>query len=546
MLEASFELIIPLVVASIIDRGISNSDKTHIYSMCALMAILGFLGFISSVTAQYFAAHTAVGFITQVRMALFEKIQSFSYTTLDKTGKSTLINRMTSDTNQLQTGVNLTLRLLLRSPFIVFGAIAMAFGISRVAGFIFGVTVFVLSIIVFGIMFVTIPKYKKVQQSLDEVTDVTSQNLEGARVIRAFCCEDEQKGKFDEKNIKLYRLQSKVARISSLLNPFTFLIINFAVIILIYKGAFEVNSGAITQGKLIALYNYMAQILVELIKLASLIITITKSTASSSRISKILMMDGEYNLAEISIDDKIHEIKFENVSFAYEGAGAEALSNISFTARQGSVVGIIGATGSGKTTLINLIPKFYVPTKGKIYINGVDINKMDKEALRRRVGVSAQNPALFSGSVADNLKLACPEACENDIYKALKKAQADDIEKDAKSLLDKHIEEGGKNLSGGQKQRISIARALLHNPDVLIMDDSSSALDNQTEAKLSAEILKGIDNMTVFIVSQRVSSIIHSDLIIVLDDGKCVGMGTHEELMSVCGVYREIYSLQSL
>lgn len=543
LLEASFELLIPLVVASIIDVGIKNGDKPYIIKMCIIMAALGLIGLICSVTAQYFAARAAVGFTKKLRHALFDKIQSFSYTKLDKLGTATVITRMTSDMNQVQTGVNLTLRLLLRSPFVVLGAMVMAFTIDVKSALIFAAAIPVLSIIVFGIMLISIPLYKKVQSRLDEVTQTTRENLTGARVIRAFALEDREKAAFENKNDGLTAVQRFVGRVSALMNPMTYAIINAATVWLIYTGALRVNSGVLSSGEVVALYNYMSQILIELIKFASLIINITKSVACARRIGDILEISGSEHTGSMPMK-KGGDIEFKNVSLRYDEAGDNTLTNISFKVKSGQTVGIIGGTGSGKSSLTNLILAFYRASSGEILINGQNINDIDTDSLRKNVAVVPQRAVLFSGTIRDNMRWGNAKATDEEIYKALETAQATDIIKSKENGLDSIIEQGGRNLSGGQRQRLTIARALTKNADILILDDSSSALDFATDAKLRAA-LKNIDNKpTVFIVSQRTSSIKHADIIIVLDDGYAVGIGTHSQLLESCDVYREIYDSQ--
>lgn len=543
LLEASFELLIPLAVAALIDSGIKNADKPYILKMCAVMVSLGLIGFICSVTAQYFAARAAVGFTKKLRHALFEKIQGFSYTELDRLGTSTVITRMTSDMNQVQTGVNLTLRLLLRSPFVVLGAMVMAFAIDVKSALIFAVTIPVLSVIVFGIMTVSIPLYKKVQARLDTVTQTTRENLTGARVIRAFALENNEKDEFEQKNNSLTKMQSFVGRVSALMNPLTFAVINAAVAWLIYTGAVRVNSGVLSSGQVVALYNYMSQILIELVKFASLIISITKSLACARRISDVLDTDSVQPGGNAPMP-RGGEVEFRNVCLRYDGAGENTLTDISFRVKSGQTVGIIGGTGSGKSSLVNLIPAFYRASGGQILINGADINDIDEAELRRHVAVVPQRAVLFSGTIRDNILWGSESATDGEIYKALETAQALDVVKSKENGLDSVIEQGGRNLSGGQRQRLTIARALVKNADILILDDSSSALDFATDAGLR-RALKKLDNRpTVFIVSQRTSSIRHADVIIVLDDGCAVGVGTHESLLETCEVYREIYESQ--
>lgn len=544
-IEAVLELFVPVVVADIIDKGIGGGDKGYVINMCLLLAGIGLTGLLFSVTAQFFAAKAATGFAKRVGGALFRHIQGLSYTDLDETGASTLITRMTSDLNQVQTGVNMTLRLLLRSPFIVFGAMIMAFTIDVQSALVFAAAIPVLSAIVFGIMLVCIPLYKSVREKLDKVLGKTRENLTGARVIRAFCKEEKEIGEFEAANSVLTDEQKHVGRISALMNPLTFAVINIAIIALIWCGAWRVDSGALTQGEVVALYNYMSQILVELIKLASLIITITKAVACGNRIEAALesgegMSEGTESGG---FSGYKYSVEFRNVSFGYKGGGESSLENIDFAAEKGSVIGIIGGTGSGKTTLVNLIPRFYEATKGDIYIDGIDIKDYKTEALREKIGVVPQKAALFKGSIRDNMKWGKENATDEEIYKALEIAQAKEVVDGKEGGLDYVIEQGGKNLSGGQRQRLTIARALVKKPEILILDDSASALDFATDARLR-KALKELKDTTVFIVSQRTSSIRHADKIIVLDDGKAVGTGTHDELLKSCEVYSEIYNSQ--
>ncbi len=544
MLEASFELLVPLVVAAIIDTGIGNGDKSYILKMCAILIMLGIVGLISSVTAQYYAAKAAVGFSKKLRGVLFDKIQSLSFSEIDNLGTSTMITRMTSDVNQVQTGVNMVLRLFLRSPFIVFGAMIMAFTIDVKAALIFALMIPILLIVVFGIMLITIPLYKKVQKHLDGIMKITRQNLMGIRVIRAFCKEKQEVEEFDKENKNLTISQKFVGRISALMNPLTYIIVNIAIIVLIYVGALRVESGIITQGAVIALYNYMSQILVELIKLANLIVIITKSLASAGRIELILKMKPslEYidNNNEKSEDKDCHVV-FENVSLTYKGAGDESLTDINFCVKRGETIGIIGGTGSGKTSLINLIPHFYDCTKGRVLVDKKDVKEYKIEELRKKIGIALQKGVLFRGSIRDNIKWGKEDATDEEIIKALETAQAIDILKGKKRGLDEEINQGGKNLSGGQIQRLTIARALVKNPEILILDDTSSALDYATDAALKNAIKNMENPPTTFIVSQRTSSISHADKIIVMEDGNMVGVGSHRELLESCEIYKEIY-----
>ena len=545
LLEATLELFVPLVVAAIIDTGINNGDRSYIIRMCLVLILLAVAGLLFSVTAQYYAAKAAVGFIKKLKQKLFSHIQSLSFTQLDTIGTSTLITRMTSDMNQLQTGVNLSLRLLLRSPFVVFGAMVMAFTIDVKAALVFVAAIPVLSAVIFGIMIWCIPLYRKVQERLDKVLGLTRENLTGVRVIRAFNIEESEINNFEEKNDELTIMQKRVGRISSLMNPVTYVIINLAVIVLIYTGAVRVEAGIITQGAVVALYNYMSQILVELIKLANLIINITKSVACGNRIQAVLDIkpDIEENrrIPEIIKTDII--VEFKNVYLRYKNAGDYSLSNISFKVRRGETIGIIGGTGSGKSSLINLIPRFYDATSGEVIIDGVDVKDCPVEQLRRKIAVVPQKAVLFKGTVRDNIRWGKNDASDEEIYEALAVSQAKEMV-ESKGGLDYEIEQGGRNLSGGQKQRLTIARALVKKPEILILDDSASALDFATDAALRKAIREMRYTPTVFVVSQRTSSIQYADNIIVLDDGQIAGMGKHDELMRTCRVYREIYESQ--
>lgn len=543
MLEATFELIVPLVVASIIDNGIKNGDLNLVIRKAGTLVLLAVVGMIAAITAQYFAAKAATGFATEVRHSLFEKIQSFSFTELDNIGTSTLITRMTNDVNQAQSGVNMVLRLFLRSPFIVVGAFVMAMSIDFKAGLIFLLVIAVLSAVVATIMKVTVPMYRDVQNTLDGVTLMTRENLTGARVIRAFTEEEQEYSQFSKKNNLLAHFQRAVGRISALMNPITYIIINLGIVFLIYYGALSVNSGSLSQGQVVALYNYMSQILVELIKFANLIVTISKAFASGSRIATVLDIDSTLQ----STDDKTvynnHSVAFDNVSLKYHGAGDESLTDISFFADKGDVIGIIGSTGSGKSSLVNLIAHYYDATKGKVTVNGRDVKSYDKTELRSNIGFVMQKAVLFAGTVRDNIKWGKQNATDDEINEALKIAQIYDTVYD-KDGLDTVIEQGGANFSGGQKQRLSIARAVVSKPDIIILDDSASALDFATEKALREAILSLDYKPTLFIVSQRCSSILGADKIIVLDDGKCIAAGTNEQLLKSCEVYREIYSSQ--
>lgn len=547
LLEASFELIVPLVMAAIIDNGITASDKPYIWKMGGVLVLLAAVGLASSVTAQYFAAKAAVGFSTKLRHILFEKIESLSFSKMDTVGTSTLITRMTSDINQVQSGVNLVLRLFLRSPFIVFGAMAMAFTVNVRAAMVFVVTIPLLSIVVFSVMAASLPLYKKVQSSLDTVLSHTRENLEGTRVIRAFNKQNDEIDSFNRDNELLTNMQQVVGRISALTNPLTFIIINIATIAVIVSGGKQVYAGILTQGEVVALVNYMSQILVELIKLANLIVQVTKAVACGNRIADVLSIPSklpEKNPKLIGAKDGAPEVEFDHVCMTYEGAADETLTDISFTVQKGQTIGIIGGTGSGKSSLVNLIPRFYDATKGTIRIQGNDINDYDAVQLRDKIGVVMQKAVLFAGTIADNLRWGKNDATEEEMWKALDIAQATEVVKGKEGGLDYMIEQGGKNLSGGQKQRLTIARAVVKDPDILILDDSASALDFATDASLRAA-LKGMHgDKTIFIVSQRTSSIQFADNIIVLDDGQMVGFGPHEELLKTCETYKEIYDSQ--
>lgn len=546
MLEASFELFIPLVVASIIDGGILSGDRTHIILMVLLMALLGFVGLASSVTAQFFAAKAAIGFSTRLRHVLMAHIQSLSYTELDTLGTSTLITRMTSDVNQVQTGVNLCLRLLLRSPFVVFGAMVMAFTIDFDCALVFVGVIAVLLVIVFSIMLATIPMYRRVQGQLDSVTATTRENLSGVRVLRAFCKEEAEIEKFSRHSEMLTKMQLSVGRVSAAMNPLTYIVINAAVILLIRTGAVRVNMGSLSQGEVVALYNYMSQILVELIKMANLIIQLTKAWACGDRIASVLdihssQQDGAY------VPDQgasLGSVEFNDVALQYKNAGAESLSGISFQAQPGQVIGVIGGTGCGKTSLVGLIPRFYDATKGIVRVGGRDVREIRKETLRERVAIVPQKAVLFKGTIRSNLLWGNQNATDEELLEALRTAQALDVVESKPGRLDEPVEQGGRNFSGGQRQRLTIARALVNKPDVLILDDSASALDYATDAALRRAIREMSPRPTTFIVSQRASSVRFADMIIVLDDGKAVGIGTHEQLLENCPVYREIYASQ--
>ena len=554
MLEASFELIVPLVVSAIIDVGIAGSDRGFILQMCLIMVALGLIGLGCSVTAQYFAAKAASGFGTKVRHALFAHIQTFSFSEIDKAGTATLITRLTSDINQAQSGVNMVLRLFLRSPFIVFGAMVMAFTIDWKAALIFVVTIPLLSLVVFGVMAASIPLYRKVQERLDKVLGITRENLTGARVIRAFHKEEEEKERFEERLESLASMQTYVGKISAFLNPVTYVIINGATIVLLYTGAVQVNVGNLTQGEVVALVNYMSQILVELIKLANLIVTITKAAACANRVSSILeikstMPSRREPRSQQSRETEDHRadipaVEFSHVGLAYQDAGAESLSDIDFSVKKGETIGVIGGTGSGKTSLVHLIPRFYDVTRGEVLIQGKNVKEYSLEELRQKVGIVMQKAVLFQGTIRENLCWGKEDATDAELYQALDTAQAREVVESKQGKLDSFVEQGGKNFSGGQKQRLTIARALVRKPEILILDDSASALDYATDARLRKAIRKMEGSPTVFIVSQRTSSIQHADKIIVLDDGEVAGIGTHEKLLDQCQVYREIYDSQ--
>lgn len=555
LLEASFELIIPIIMACIIDNGIANKDNDYIFKMCMLMVLMGIVGLVCSLTAQFFAAKAAVGFATKLRRNLFIHIQNLSYRELDNIGTTTLITRMTSDINQIQTGVNLVIRLFLRSPFIVFGAMIMAFRVNLRATMIFVITIPALSIVVYGIMVISIPMYKKVQERLDKILLAIRENLSGTRVIRAINYEKEEIKSFNNANEKLTRKQLLVGRISSLMNPLTYVIINIAIIALVYKGAVEVYNGVITRGEVVELVNYMSQILVELIKLATLIITVTKSVASGNRVQEIFEIEStmskeknennleEYEHGEKISFEKVNNIIYDHVGLIYDKAMEETLSDITFEINEGEVVGIIGGTGSGKTSLINLMPRFYDAISGIIKINGEDIKKYNLIELRKQIAVVPQKSVLFQGTIRENIQFGKKDATDQEIDKALKSASAYDFVYDKDGKLEYLIEEGGKNLSGGQRQRLAIARALVTDASVIIFDDSMSALDYATDAALRKEI-RNIKNKIKIIVSQRVVSLRDTDRIIVLDDGRIAGIGNHEELMDTCQVYQEIYHSQ--
>lgn len=575
MLEASFELLVPLVMAAVIDKGIEGNNKSYIVSMCLVMILLGLIGFVCSITAQYFAAKAATGFARKLRYEMFSHIQKLSYSKLDTAGTATLITRMTSDVNQVQSGVNMFLRLFLRSPFIVIGAMVMAFYVDVKAAVVFAVAIPVLSLVVFGIIFANIPLYKKVQNGLDKVLLVTRENLNGIRVIRAFNREAEEIEDFDEKNIALTKIQLFAGRISALLNPITYVIINFALVILLYKGAVRVDTGYITQGDVIALISYMSQILIELVKLANLIVTLTKAAACASRIQGVMEIpegmetggmetEGERKegaeketgeeqyeqgrtTESSNIEEKIENdevVRFDHVGFTYEGAGGEVLTDMDFSVKKGETVGIIGGTGSGKSTLVQLIPRFYDANTGSVYVDGKEVREYEIEELRDKIGMVPQKAALFKGTIRDNILFGRKDATDEMIEEAIDVACAKEFIEAKEGGLSAKVEQGGRNLSGGQKQRLTIARALVRRPKILILDDSCSALDYATDAALRAGIKKLSYHPTVFIVSQRTASIQYADKIIVLDDGEIAGMGNHEELLKTCQVYQEIYDSQ--
>ncbi|MBQ8747714.1 MAG: ABC transporter ATP-binding protein [Clostridia bacterium] len=546
LIEATLELLVPLVVAKIIDKGIGGGDKEYIVRMCLLLGALGIIGYLFSITAQYFAAKTAVGFVTRVKHALFAHLGKLSYEELDTLGTSTMITRITSDMNQIQTGVNLALRLLLRSPFVVFGAMVMAFTIDTKAALTFAVAIPLLFLVVFSVMLASIPLYKKVQKALDSVVKSVRENLTGIRVIRAFCREKTEEADFRKKNDELTARQKFVGRISALMNPVTFVIINLATVWLIHEGALRVEIGILTQGAVIALYNYMSQILIELIKAADLFITITKAVACGNRVEAVLEIPaGMKEYPEISADAKNSDaVRFEDVTLTYRGAGAPSLEKISFSVKKGETVGVIGGTGSGKTSLVNLIGRFYDVSEGSVTVDGMDVRAYDTDALRQKIGIVPQKALLFRGSVRENLRFGNPDATDAELWAALETAQARKVVEDKEGGLNFVIEAGGRNLSGGQRQRLTIARALVRKPEILILDDSASALDFATDAALRRALKELDGEMTVFIVSQRTSSIAHADQIIVLDDGEIAAIGTHESLLETCDIYREIYESQ--
>ncbi len=549
MLEACFELLVPLVMANIIDVGIKNRDVSYIFRMCLVMILLGVIGLVCSLTAQYYSAKAATGFGTALRNDLFRHISTLSYTEIDKIGTSTLLTRMTSDTNQIQTGVNLVLRLFLRSPFIVFGAMIMSFTIDVKSAMIFVVTIPLLSVVVFGIMIISIPLYKKVQAHLDRVTLLTRENLAGARVIRAFNRQKKEFEEFDKATDDLMHVQLFVGRISAFLNPVTYVIINAATIAIIWIAAIQTDRGIILQGQVVALVNYMSQILVELIKLANLIINITKSLACAKRIEAVFFQqtsisDGTVSAAGEKNTESEYALQFRNVSLQYAGASEPSVSNLNFSVRKGETVGIIGGTGSGKSSLIHLIPRFYDVTEGEVLVDGTDVRQYDLKGLRKKIGIVPQKVVLFAGTIAENIRWGKQDATEDEIRQALQIAQAKEFVDAKDGGIQFKITQGGKNLSGGQKQRLTIARAVVRKPDILILDDSASALDFATDAALRKAIREQTDNMTVLIVSQRASTIMHADKILVMEDGEIVGIGTHQTLLAECEVYREICQSQ--
>ena len=550
MLEASFELLVPLVMASVIDIGIANGDKQYVIQRCIVLIFLGIIGLTCSITAQYFAAKAAVGFATGLRHALFSHIQSLSFTEMDTIGTSTLITRMTSDINQAQNGVNMFLRLFLRSPFIVLGAMVMAFTIDVKAALVFVITIPLLSLVVFGIMKTSMPLYKKVQQKLDSILRITRENLTGARVIRAFNKEEAEIENFRTHNEALTDEQLFVGKISALMNPLTYIIINIATVVLIYVGAIRVNTGHISQGEVVALVNYMSQILVELIKLANLIVTLTKATACINRIADVLTVSSSMEFVEAKETEQKKKgetevaVEFKEVGLTYEGAAAEALSDISFAVKKGQTIGIIGGTGSGKSSLVNLIPRFYDATRGIVKINGKNVKEYTKKEIRNKVGMVLQKAVLFQGTIRENLEWGKENATEEEMWEALTISQSKEFVEKKEGQLEALVEQGGKNLSGGQRQRLTIARALMKKPEILVLDDSASALDFATDAALRKAIRGMKEKPTLFIVTQRASSILYADQIIVLEDGEVAGIGTHQELLRNCETYQEIYYSQ--
>ena len=544
LLEATFELFIPLVVANIVDKGISSGDQGYIFKMCLVMIALGVIGLLMAVSAQYFSAVAAVGFSARLRHAVLKHILGLSYSQIDQLGTSTMITRMTSDINQVQNGVNLTLRLLLRSPFVVFGAMIMAFTIDFQAALVFAGVIPVLCVIVFGIMLITMPMHKRVQSSLDGVTSATRQNLAGVRVLRAFCKEEAEIASFEEQTQALTQRQLSAGRISALMNPVTYVVINLAVVILVQVGALKVDNGILTQGLVIALYNYMSQILVELIKMANFIITLAKAVACGNRLASVLELEPDQKNGTQPAENLKGSVEFKDVTAHYAGAGNPSLEHISFSAHPGQTIGIIGGTGSGKTTLVNLIPRLYDAATGTVLLDGVGAGDYDMISLRRQIGVVPQKAVLFKGTIRQNLLWGNESATDDELWAALETAQAREVVKDKEGELDATVEQGGVNFSGGQRQRLTIARALVRKPRILILDDSASALDYATDANLRMAIRKMKNPPTTFIVSQRAASVRYADEILVLDDGELAGKGTHEELLESCGVYQEIYYSQ--
>ena len=548
MLEAIFELFVPLVMSAVIDVGIKNSDKPYIIKMCLVLVTLGIIGLVCSITAQYFAAKAACGFATKLRHSLFDHIQSLSFSEMDTIGTSTLITRMTSDINQVQNGVNMTLRLFLRSPFVVFGSMIMAFTISVKAALIFVIAIPLLSAVVFGIMYMSIPLYKNVQSNLDDVLRITHENLTGSRVIRAFHKEDNEIEQFENSNNSLSKLQIYVGKISALMNPITYTIINIAIVALIWTGAIQVNIGNISQGNVVALVNYMSQIIVELVKFANLIVLINKAIACGNRIEAAFEIESSLIEPEkpAVVGDKLPDtvVSFDHVSLKYKNSSQDSLTDINFDVKRGETIGIIGGTGSGKSSLVNMLPRFYDYTGGQLKIYGIDVKDYAVDDLRNKIGVVMQKAVLFKGTIRENLKWGNPDASDTDLMEALETAQAAEVVQGKENGLDAEVTQGGKNFSGGQKQRLTIARALVRKPEILILDDSASALDYATDAALRKAIRDMKNSPTVFIVSQRAASILYADKIIVLDDGKVVGIGKHNELLENCPVYQEIYYSQ--
>ena len=547
LLEATLELFVPLIVASLIDVGIANRDLGYVVKMFVFLVILGVVGLAFSLTAQFFAAKAAVGFVKKIKHALFKHMEELSYTEMDQLGTSAMINRMTSDMNQVQSGMNMSLRLLLRSPFVVAGAFVMAWIIDGQAAKIFGVTILVLTVIVYGIMLITIPLYRKVQQKLDGVLSAARENLVGVRVIRAFGLEEEEKHEFATKHGQLTKEQKFVGSISALTNPLTYVVVNMGIAVLIWKGAIQVEHGILTQGAVVALYNYMTQILEELVKLANMIVLLTKMVASGNRIQNVLDMESTQEFPHETRRQNRKDLPFvvfENVALKYAGAGEESLSNLNFSVKKGQVVGVIGGTGSGKTSLVNMLPRFYDATAGNVYVDGIDVKDYKKEEIREKVGIVPQKAVLFKGTIRENICWGKADASEEEVWQALRIAQAEEIVLSKEDKLEFKIAQNGRNLSGGQRQRLTIARALVRKPAILILDDSASALDYATDAKLRKALQEMEEKPTIFIVSQRTVSIQHADLILVLDDGEMVGMGTHEELLKTCETYQEIYASQ--